>query len=109
MELMTLGKIVFTASVIVFASWLSQKKPELAGFIIALPLASLLALALAHFQHGDVKKDYLWQEYSAGSSRVLTLFLTLFYPKVSVIWILGCLWHRFVIIGQRLLSASSNP
>lgn len=56
MELMTLGKIVFTASVIVFASWLSQKKPELAGFIIALPLASLLALALAHFQHGDVEK-----------------------------------------------------
>jgi len=56
MELMTLGKIVFTASVIVFASWLSQKKPELTGFTIALPLASLLALALAHFQHGDVEK-----------------------------------------------------
>lgn len=36
MELMALAKVTVTTSVIVFASWLSQKKPELAGFIIAL-------------------------------------------------------------------------
>ena len=48
MDLVTVAKFLFTASVIVFSSWLSQKRPDLAGFIIALPLASLLALALAH-------------------------------------------------------------
>ena len=53
MTIVTLFKFVVVASVIAFASWLSQKRPELAGFIIALPLASLLALALGHFQHGE--------------------------------------------------------
>ena len=53
MDLATIAKLLITASVIVFSSWLSQKRPDLAGFIIALPLASLLALALAHLQHGD--------------------------------------------------------
>ena len=53
--MITIAKFLFTASVIVFSSWLSQKRPDLAGFIIALPLASLLALALAHLQHGDAE------------------------------------------------------
>jgi hypothetical protein len=48
-------KILISASVIAFTSWLAGKKPELAGFIIALPLASLLALAFAHFEHGNEK------------------------------------------------------
>ena len=84
MELMTLAKIAFTASTIVFASWLSQKKPELAGFIIALPLASLLALALAHFQHGDVEKSITF-----GKSILLAVpvsylfFLPFFIPKLA--------------------------
>lgn len=47
------AKIVLAAIVIGIASWLSQKKPELAGFIIALPLASLLALAFSYFQYRD--------------------------------------------------------
>ena len=55
MDSVTIAKFLFTASVIVFSSWLSQKRPDLAGFTIALPLASLLALALAHLQHGDAE------------------------------------------------------
>lgn len=38
-------KIGIATIVIGFASWLAGKKPELAGFIIALPIVSLLALA----------------------------------------------------------------
>ena len=53
----TVAKFLFTASVNVFSSWLSQKRPKLAGFIIALPLASLLALTLAHLKHGDAQKS----------------------------------------------------
>ena len=84
MELINLGKVVFTASIIVFASWLSQKKPEFAGFIIALPLASLLALALAHVQHGDVEKSITF-----GKSILLAVpvsylfFLPFFIPKLA--------------------------
>ena len=44
-------KIFIAATVISFASWLSDKKPELAGFIIALPIASLLALAFSYLEN----------------------------------------------------------
>ena len=57
MDSVTVAKFLFTASVNVFSSWLSQKRPKLASFIIALPLASLLALALAHLKHGDAQKS----------------------------------------------------
>ena len=51
--ILTALKIVISASVIAFASWLSGKKPELAGFIIALPLATLLALPFSYAQYAD--------------------------------------------------------
>lgn len=52
--LFTLLKASIAAFVIVFASWLAGKKPELAGFITALPLVSIMAIAFAYTQHGDV-------------------------------------------------------
>ena len=46
-------KVATAAIVIAFASWLSGKKPELAGFIIALPIASLLALVFSYLEYRD--------------------------------------------------------
>ena len=46
-------KISIAALVMAFASWLSGKKPELAGFITALPLVSILAIAFSYIQHQD--------------------------------------------------------
>ncbi|WP_037992677.1 hypothetical protein [Teredinibacter turnerae] len=43
-------KVFIAAAVIAFASWLSQKKPELAGFIVALPLVSILALLFSYLE-----------------------------------------------------------
>ena len=37
-------KVIFSGMIIAFASWLSVKKPVLAGFIIALPLMSLISI-----------------------------------------------------------------
>ena len=37
-------KVLFSGLIIAFASWLSVKKPILAGFIIALPLMSLISI-----------------------------------------------------------------
>jgi hypothetical protein len=48
--MMMILKIGIAATVIGFTSWLSGKKPELAGFIIALPIASLLALAFSQIE-----------------------------------------------------------
>jgi hypothetical protein len=46
-------KIMLAALIIGFASWLSGKRPELAGFIIALPLTTLLALAFSYTEYKD--------------------------------------------------------
>ena len=46
-------KIAISACVIAFASWLSNKKPDLAGFIIALPLGTMLVLAFSYAQYHD--------------------------------------------------------
>ena len=46
-------KVSIAAIVIAFASWLSGKKPELAGFITALPLVSIMAIAFSYIQHHD--------------------------------------------------------
>lgn len=46
-------KIAISACVIAFASWLSGKRPELAGFIIALPLGTMLVLAFSFAEYND--------------------------------------------------------
>ncbi len=46
-------KTLVAAIVIAFASWLSGKKPGLAGFIIALPLSSLLVLLFSYTEYHD--------------------------------------------------------
>lgn len=46
-------KIAIAACVIAFSSWLSGKRPELAGFIIALPISSMLVLAFSYTEYKD--------------------------------------------------------
>lgn len=48
-------KFIIAACIVAFASWLSGKKPELAGFITALPLVSIIALAFSYTEHKDME------------------------------------------------------
>lgn len=50
---LALIKIFVAAAVISFASWFSGKKPEAAGFIVALPITTLLVLAFSQAEWGD--------------------------------------------------------
>lgn len=43
-------KVFFSAVVLSFSSWLAGKRPDLAGFIVALPLMSLLVLPFSHLE-----------------------------------------------------------
>jgi hypothetical protein len=45
--------VIVSASIISFAAWLSGRHPSLAGFVVALPLATMLVLPLSQLQHGD--------------------------------------------------------
>ncbi len=45
--------LIISASAISLCVWLAGKSPGLAGFIISLPLSTLLVLALNQVQHGE--------------------------------------------------------
>ena len=103
-------KLLFTASIIVISSWLSQKKPELAGFIIALPIASLIALALGHLQHGNSEVSIVFaRSILIGVPVSYLFFVPFFLPPASKygFWslyltgvvLLGCgyLIHRQIV------------
>ena len=51
--LFAVAKVFIAAVVISFSSWLAGKRPELAGFIIALPIATLLALPFSYIEFQD--------------------------------------------------------
>ena len=90
-------KIVISAVVIAFSSWLAGKRPELAGFIIALPMATLLALpfSYAEFQDPDATVKY-------ARSILVALPLSLFFFIPFVLaeklqgTIMGGFWGMYI-------------
>ena len=56
---MFIFNIIVSACVIAFASWLSGRFPGTAGFIVALPLATMLVLPLSLLQHGEGENTIL--------------------------------------------------
>ena len=75
--LLTIGKTVVAAILISFVSWLSGKKIGLAGFLTALPLTTLLALAFSHMEWGDSKQSV---EYAKSVFVAIPVSLLFFLP-----------------------------
>ena len=71
--LFTSFKVVVSAVIIAFASWLAGKKPELAGFITALPIVTLLVLPFSHWQYNDPENSVRFAQ-SIFTAIPLTLF-----------------------------------
>ena len=46
-------KALFAGLIIAFSSWLAGQNPRMAGFMIALPMASLIAIVFVYF---DINK-----------------------------------------------------
>lgn len=51
--------LLVSATMISFASWLSGRMPGLAGFFVALPVASMLVLPLSYLEHRDAESSML--------------------------------------------------
>jgi hypothetical protein len=51
-----IAKVITASFIISFVSWLSGRMPVLAGFIIALPLQTMIVLPLSQIEHGDPAK-----------------------------------------------------
>lgn len=51
-----LAKVLLAATIISFTSWLAGKQPKLAGFLMALPISSMIALLLFQEEYRDAGK-----------------------------------------------------
>src|SRR6056300_356333 len=72
-------KVLLAALVIAFASWLSGKKPELSGFIIALPIASIIAIAFSYMEHKNAENTVLFAKSILIGVPVSYLFFVPFF------------------------------
>ena len=77
-------KIVLAAIIIAFASWLSGQNPKLAGFIIALPIVSIIAIALSYYEHNDIEKTILFSKSILIAIPVSYLFFLPFFFSKSL-------------------------
>ncbi|MCW8193644.1 DUF3147 family protein [Proteobacteria bacterium 005FR1] len=103
-------KVAIAALVIGFASWLSGKKPELAGFITALPLVSILAIAFSYLQYQDAETTARYARSIIFAVPISWLFFVPFffidkwnlnfwiaYGSGLVLLICGYFLHRIVM------------
>jgi len=106
----TILKISVAALVIAFTSWLSGKKPELAGFIVALPMASILVLAFSYAEHRDAETTITFAKSIMIGVPVSLLFFAPFffeekfdygfwvsYGAGLCLLIVGFFVHRYII------------
>ena len=75
-------KVVISGLIIAFASWISIKKPVLAGFIKALPLMSIISLLFSYLEHKDQEKSLIFaKSILVGIPASLTFFIPFFFAK----------------------------
>lgn len=97
---LAVGKTILAAVLISFVSWLSGKKTTLAGFLTALPLTTLLALAFSHLEWQDSKQSV---EYAKSVFVAIPVSLLFFVPfllaqKFNIsFW--GCYFSGIVLLG----------
>tara|TARA_Y100000991_G_scaffold152620_1_gene115860 strand:- start:186 stop:581 length:396 start_codon:yes stop_codon:yes gene_type:complete len=103
-------KVLFSGLIIAFASWLSVKKPILAGFIIALPLMSLISIFFSYLEHKDMEKTITFSKsILVGVPASLTFFIPFFFAKslglsffttylIGIIFLVcGFFTHKFIM------------
>ena len=95
-------QIVFSALLLTFSAWLSKKNPEAAGFLIALPLATIIALPFSYWNHGDPENSI---QFAQQILRAIPISLTFFIPfALAGRFQLG-FWQAYAL-GLLLLLAS---
>ncbi len=77
-------KILLSGTVIAFTSWLAGRKPGLAGFIIALPIASCLSILFSYNEYRDMGKI---NEFAVSILVAVPLSLLFFLPFVLNRWL----------------------
>jgi len=95
-------KTLIAACLISFVSWLSGKRPELAGFLIALPLTTLIVLAFSYLEHRDPENSVAFaKSIFVGIPLSLLFFVPfLFASKLNIHFIgLYIIGIAFLVMG----------
>ena len=79
-----LFKILISGLIIALASWLAGKNPVLAGFIIALPMMSMLSILFSYAQYKDMAKI---NEFAVSIITAVPLSLVFFVPFILNKWL----------------------
>jgi hypothetical protein len=104
------ANVVLSALVIGVAAWLSERFPRAAGFLVALPLATMLVLPMAHLQQKDAANTVEFATSILIAVPVVMFFLLALILAIRVGWsfwpsyVLACLWlipafflHRYLL------------
>ena len=76
-------KAFISGVIIVFAAWLAGKKPVLAGFLIALPLMSMLSILFSYLEYRDMAKI---NQFAVSILAAVPLSLAFFVPFLLNRW-----------------------
>jgi len=103
-------KAALAGGVIAFASWLAEKRPDLAGFIVALPLASIIALVITQIQTQNSENTTIFaKSILVGVPLSYLFFVPFFLPQVSrfgfwitlsvglLLLVIGYFIHQFIL------------
>ena len=97
-----LFNVAVSALVISFASWLAGRVPTTAGFIVALPIISLLVLPLSYLQHGSPDNSVLMARSILIAVPISLLFFVpfVFYDRAGLsFWQAYALGIVFLVAG----------
>jgi hypothetical protein len=86
--------VLVSALVIGFASWLSRRAPVVAGFMVALPLATMLVLPLSYLQHGDSESTFL---LAKSIFVAIPISLTFFLPFLLSDRLALSFWNAYAL------------
>ena len=94
-------KILVSAAIIAGISWYAGKNPSLAGFLIALPVISILAISFSYAKYRDMEKI---NQFVGSIVVSIPLSLLFFVPFVMNRWLK---WNFFptIVSGFVLLLA----
>lgn len=79
-----LAKVLISSLVIAFASWLAGRKTVLAGFIVALPLVSMLSILFSYLEYRDIGKV---NQFAVSVLVAVPLSLAFFIPFLFHRWL----------------------
>jgi len=99
-------KILFSACIIAFTSWLAGKRPELAGFIIALPLMTLIVLPFNYAEYQDPANTIT---FAKSILVAVPLSLAFFIPFLFADKIMAAVPHDYgfwIVYGVGLICLS---